>query len=258
MRPNSSRLSVIIPTMDSAHYIDLILEYYSSIGISTTVFVDSKTSDDTVTVAERYATVIPFDNAGATIEAVVEKLSTAGQSEFVLRLDDDELPSINMMKFVKAAIQVGAAEVYGFPRHQCAISTDRTLLTHIDHRARTHHRQWRLYCPAKVRFTGKCHTSGVDLAGLRCVSAPDDACMIHLDWALHGYEQRKAKIARYDAHTPGAGSYFRSYYLYEDVAGASERFRPCDLPEFRSTVRSVAERFPELCIKLKDQPLRPD
>jgi len=40
-------IKIIIPTINSAHYIDLILSYYRQIDIPVTVFVDSKTTDET-------------------------------------------------------------------------------------------------------------------------------------------------------------------------------------------------------------------
>lgn len=238
--------------MNSARYIDLILEYYSSFRIPTIVFVDSKTSDNTIAVAERFTRVIPIKNPGTTVEEVIQQISCSAGSEFVLRMDDDELPSIGMIEFAKTAVQSGSAAVYGFPRLQCAISIEGSLLEHLDHDAKNSHRQWRLYSPTKVGFTKGIHTPGIDLALSYCVPAPDDAYMIHLDWALHSYEQRKMKVARYDAHKLGAGSYFRYYYLYEDAPGANERFKLCDLPEFKLVARNIGKRFHELCIKRND------
>jgi hypothetical protein len=72
--------------------------------------------------------------------------------------------------------------------------------------------------------------------------------MIHLDWALHSYDQRKAKVRRYDEQTRGAGSYFGGHYLLEDVPGAKERFEPLDLPEFRAIARKISKRFRNFCM----------
>ena len=245
------RLSVILPTMDSAHYIDLILGYYQKIGVPTIVFVDAKSKDDTSAVAERFSEVVRIENSGTIAEEVIQQMSYAPQSEFVLRMDDDELPSVGMMEFVRnvAHKTEAEAEAYGFPRHQCAVSTDGRLLRHLDHSATTDHRQWRLYRPREVRFTKRIHTSGIETDDLRLLEAPDWACMIHLDWALHSHEQRSAKVQRYDAHTPGAGSFSKPYYLFEEVPGAKERFEPLDLPEFRSITRTISERFRNFCIQ---------
>jgi hypothetical protein len=234
--------------MNSARYIDLILSYYSSLDIPTTVFVDSKTIDNTSAIAERYARVVPIENQSTTSEGIIDQIAYAVQSEFVLRMDDDELPSIDMMNFVKSAVQQEGADAYGFPLRQCAVSIEGTLLSHIDHSDIGDKRHWRLFRPAKVRFTKRIHTPGIEVEGLHRIAAPYDACMIHLDWALHSYEQRRAKVQRYDAHTPGAGSYFRSYYLYEEVPLARQRFQSIDLPEFKSITHEILERFGELCV----------
>ena len=72
--------------------------------------------------------------------------------------------------------------------------------------------------------------------------------MIHLDWAVHTYEERKAKIERYDAHTANAGSKWRHFYVYEEDPHAKKRFEIFDLPEFDTVTRNLRGRFPELCI----------
>jgi hypothetical protein len=36
---------------------------------------------------------------------------------------------------------------------------------------------------------------------------PDDAFLIHLDWAVHNYAERLQKIERYDQHSPEGGTY---------------------------------------------------
>ena len=109
----------------------------------------------------------------------------------------------------------------------------------------------RLYQPAKVGFIGGLHTPGVVWKEeVNSVPAPVEASLIHLDWAVHSYEERRLKIERYDAHTPNAGTKWRSYYLYEEQPFSPATFHELRLPEFRQTCREISQRFEELCLPM--------
>ena len=78
--------------------------------------------------------------------------------------------------------------------------------------------------------------------------------MIHLDWTLHSYADRLAKVERYDQHTrgagtrflAGAGTHFRSFYLYEDMKN-KHQFCPIDRTEFDSTTEEIRKRIFDQC-----------
>ncbi len=78
--------------------------------------------------------------------------------------------------------------------------------------------------------------------------APSTASMIHLDWAVHTYDERKRKMERYDAHIPNAGTRWRSYYLYEEQESFGENFAELRLPEFGKTCAEISRRFQDLCL----------
>lgn len=243
----SDAVSVVIPTVNSSQYIDIILSYYQDHGIPVTVFVDDRSEDDTLAIARRYAseaTSLP-NPGGFVAEGLVEHMSRACRTPWVLRVDDDELPSEAMLEWVQQAIRSYDVDVWGFPRHQCAVSGKGKLLgagtiSPLDHR------QWRLYQPARVTYSHGLHLPGFDWKG-EARSAPVDACLAHLDWALHSYGERRRKVERYDAHSPGEGTRWRSYYLYEEQE-AAQAFCDLPLPEFEKVSLQLAERFPHLCV----------
>src|SRR5271154_2544360 len=99
-------IKIIIPTINSAHYIDLILSYYQKINLPVTVFVDSKTTDETASIAARYTReVVPFVNPATRVGEMIEGMSRHCCSRWVLRIDDDELPSTRMLEFVRRVIK---------------------------------------------------------------------------------------------------------------------------------------------------------
>jgi glycosyltransferase involved in cell wall biosynthesis len=242
-------LTIIVPTINSARYIDVMMQFYKrEICVPVTLFIDSKTTDNTWNIAESIAhKVVSAPNRHTRVGEIIEAMSGMCPTSWVLRLDDDELPSSGMMKFVHKAIQTDVADAYSFRRHQCAISREGTLLRHVDVDS-AEHKQWRLYRRDRVRFRTEGHTPGFHTQGLRLIDAPPEAAMIHLDWAVHSYDERKQKVFRYDAHTPNHGSIFRSYYLYEEQPYYQTRFEPLYLMEFDETCREISRRFSALTI----------
>jgi len=245
-------LSIVIPTINSSRYIDIILEFYRDHGIPVIVFVDDRSVDDTFAIAKRVAqNILSVSNPGAFVaEGLIERMSQACRTKWTLRIDDDELPSLALMKFVREAITHEDIDTYNFPRHQCAVSRTGKLLSHRD-LSPLDHRQWRLYQPAKVRFIHGVHTPGFSLdQDLRVEAAPSEASMIHLDWAVHTYDERRRKVERYDAHTENAGTKWRAFYLYEEQGASGNRFTELALPEFRKTTLEIARRFENLYVEI--------
>lgn len=250
--PQSDDLTIAIATVNSARYIDIILRYYREHGIAVTLFVDDRSVDDSLKKARALAPdAISTSNPGGFIaEGLLEKMSRACPTKWLLRIDDDELPSLAMMDFVRHAVRNDAPEVYAFPRQQCAVSRKGALLRHGQVSA-LDHRQWRLYQPARVEFTRGLHTPGIvwdEQAG--AVTAPLEASLIHLDWAVHSYDDRRRKIERYDAHTANAGTKWRSHYLYEEEPFAPATFSELPWPEFRPTALEISRRFPVRCLEV--------
>jgi glycosyltransferase involved in cell wall biosynthesis len=250
------RLSIVVPTINSASYIDVILKYYIDLGIPVYVFVDSKTHDGTFDIAKKYAHAAIMNNSKHAIEedtmpwvGAMQQFSQGSSAEWILRIDDDELPSEGLISFIADHVDNYEIEVVGFRRFQCAISKNGTLL-YSKQVSATGHRQFRLFRPSKVHFVvNAIHSPGYDLSKSKTYNAPDDAFLIHLDWAVHSYAERLQKIERYDQHTPEAGTYWRSFYLYEEAnALHPHSFAPLGASEFSSVGKEIATRFSELCV----------
>lgn len=110
------------------------------------------------------------------------------------------------------------------------------------------HRQFRLYRKDAVSYIGTGHTPGFRLDNIDFRFAPEEAAMIHLDWAIHSYAERKAKIERYDRHSPNHGSLYRSFYLFEEQEGYADGFHPLPIREVGELGHQLATRFPKLTL----------
>ena len=241
-RPRSDELSIIVPTVRSEKYLDLILDYYENYAVEVVVFVDSKSSERVrEIVAQRNFRSINVHNDSTRVGEIIELISHSVSGKWILRIDDDELPSGSLMNFVYEAVRRDEADVYGLIRHQCTVANDGKLLRSNSVSAHSH-RQWRLYKRETVIYRTDGHTPGFYLENLNAVPAPDEACLIHLDWALHSYEERRSKVEAYDIHTPGHGEIFRDYYLPEESGESIPNLRRLYLEEFDTLARQIAER----------------
>jgi len=242
-------LTIVVPTFNAAAFLDITLSYYTAIGLPITVFVDAKSTDDTALIAAQHTAEVKHQqNSSSVVEGMIQAISTQTGSDWILRLDDDELPSLGMLAYVAEIIGSSDTHAVGFVRQQCAVSLGQKLKASTIHHARDH-RQWRLYRAQHMQWTPAVHTAGFEPVAQHSVAAPDDAFMIHLDWSLHDYQSRLKKVRRYDEHTDGKGSMWRSFYLYEDDPNhGAEHFSLVNAPEFDKVCQRIATRFPANCI----------
>jgi glycosyltransferase involved in cell wall biosynthesis len=249
--PGEGGLSIVIPTINSARYIDIVLGFYLRHQIPVSVLVDDRSCDETFAIAKSLVSDTRLiRNCGTGMEDMLPSIAEMCPARWILRIDDDELPTLGMMQFVKEAMGHPEIDAYGFPRYQCAISRE-ALLLQAKAVSTSVHQQWRLYQPTRVTFHNTWHTPGFHPERIQ-TSAPASAILIHLDWAVHTYAERLEKIERYDAHTPGEGTKWRSYYLYEEADLAGQEFAELPLSEFAQTSVDIAQRFPDLCVELEN------
>jgi glycosyltransferase involved in cell wall biosynthesis len=248
--PLSPDVTVVIPTINSGRHIDIVLSYYRDHNLPVTVFVDDRSVDDTFEKAMKLTgnAIRVTNRALFAVEGMVKEISLWCPTKWLLRIDDDELPTLGLLEFIQTAIANESTAVFGFPRHQCAVSGNGNILRQPGVSTSVH-RQWRLYQPAKVRYTATLHTPGIEWdAEQTAEAAPLEASLIHLDWALHSYEERKRKVEDYDAQSRNGGSIWRDYYLYEENNPGKKGFVELDTPEFAKVGCEISRRFVHLCV----------
>ena len=95
---------VVIPTRDSSATIGVFLDAYRKIGIEPIYILDARSVDDSARVLKRMnATVHEFTPDRNFAEAGM--LAHAAQfidTEWALRMDDDEFPSIELIRWLSA------------------------------------------------------------------------------------------------------------------------------------------------------------
>jgi glycosyltransferase involved in cell wall biosynthesis len=216
------RWRVCIPTRDSARWIGVFLAEYRRLGVEPLYIVDSRSKDETLAILQgRGAETAVITPRGDFVEAgMIEAACAASNSEWILRMDDDELPSAALLRWIenvgvhsiRAAWMVSRRDLF---RHEGKIYYSRR-------RSAYHHVELPNYLAGHVRlhrtvglqFSGQLHTSG--LANLGPVGFAPEACFfVHCADLLLSRAQRLNKIRRYETIEAGSAWRFADEYLPE-------------------------------------------
>jgi hypothetical protein len=243
--------SIVIPTRDSAGWIGALLEHYAARGIVPTLLLDTRTKDDTKSVALHHGARIVDMPGFAFTEGVVAMTRDIVETPWALFVHDDEMPSDALFARLRtpppadtpaqsAAIsrrwawyQPGEPLCYGRSEHW----RDRIGLNGFDH-------HWRLFRPRDVTFVSQMHSDGFLID--RWLRLPPDAYLVHFEWVIRSRGQRVAKLRRYDRARYGYGRFFANMYVPEDQPPGAIDYIPFDTSEFDRLARVYyAMRGPE-------------
>jgi hypothetical protein len=234
-----SKITLVVPTIDSAAWIQSVVEFYDEIGIRPLYVVDSRTRDATREIlAEAKQDWIKVAAAAPRVEAMLPGILGRVHTAWVLRLDDDELPSPELLRCCDEAVDRCEAPVWGFPRLCLRWEPGRPTLDYSTFLtfgpAADMDRQWRLFRPDRVRLRDDVHTPGFD-STVR-TRAPADAFILHFDWILRSPARRREKAESYKAQ---AESGALRQVLYETVPDEWHQFVPLDHPRSLDFARRI-------------------
>jgi hypothetical protein len=244
LRPTlaTDAVRLVIITKNSAPWIGEILDAYARFGISPRVLLDGFSTDTTEDVLSRrradYDKIWP---ELPRVEAAIRLIGDHVDNRWVLRVDDDELPSRALLSWIDRNLEDFNSDVVGVPRRWLRLSADgcceysrHPLLCH---QAGAMDIQWRLFQPRKVQYTTDIHTPGFFVGN--ALVAPDTAYLAHFDWVIRSREARLSKIKNYDQQGEGAGSFFRDLYVWEDADIDSHGFQRLETREFDKLGRGL-------------------
>ncbi len=216
------RFRLIIPTRDSAAWIGAILDRHLSLGVSPLVVIDTRTSDNTRDIVlSRGVSFLEFTPRGDYPEAgMLEFAAENAGADWVLRLDDDELPSRALVEFVGSVGVKSKNQCWFFERRELYREDGRVVFSqspgkyplpdypqYLQPMGRLHHVD-------RVNYLEEVHTVGfreLKLFGF----APKDAFIVHLNCLLNSFSRRLSKVLRYEEIKPGVSWALADEYLPE-------------------------------------------
>ena len=225
--PRRATLSVAVMTAGPAERVTAILELLRPLAQEIIVAADDRARAEVVdgmaTVADRVI-VYPF------LEPVDRPLPWLFQEcrcDWMLTLDDDEVPSIELLDVLPDLLDDDRIVHYSLAR-RWLYPDARTYLADPPWQPDYQLRLFRTD-PRLIRFSDQLHTPIVPRGPGRFVQEP----IWHLDTMLRTREERRAKADRYEAMRPGMRAAGRAlnYAFYVPEARADARLAPVPTAE---------------------------
>lgn len=215
-----SDLTIICITKGEACCLPLLAKMTQDaqgLGASMLLFLDNNRGDFTPEFYEHGPAyfVLFLVNSGGYVESVLDYAVSKPETRYVLRLDDDERMSPEMISWL-ASGAYRASDHWKFPRAHLWRDESTFIAAHPlwpDH-------QTRLSVKEKAGGRTTVH-AGSPFGGGRL--AP---CYIeHHKFLIRSREEREEISARYEKLQPGAGTHFRSFSVPEEVFAPEQVFR---------------------------------
>ena len=200
----------------------MVLEFYRQHNVAPLFVVDARTIDNTrELIAAAGFSYLEFTPRGDYPEAgMLEFGANQAAVDWVLRLDDDELPSASLLAW---AGSVGAKS-----QNQCWFISRRELFASegkiFYSRSRGKypivtapdrlHPMARFFDRRSVRYREEVHTTGLEELKLYNF-APNENFIVHLNCLVHGVATRLDKIKYYESVKPGSSWQLADEYLPE-------------------------------------------
>jgi hypothetical protein len=244
----SDGFRVVVPTRDSAPWVAALADAYHRAGVRPLFIVDSRSGDGTHAVLKTLGAdaveVLPADNC---VEDIVWRIPSLTDARWVLRIDDDEMPSAALLQWVRVHLHAFTLPTVAFPR-RWALRTSDGILSYAEHKQLYYIEsqpdlldpQIRLYQPDKVNYFRRIHSPGFTAEGGTHI-APPEAFICHFDWIARSFEQRHAKLLRYEAALPGCGSALLYFYLPELLHPTDRCEQPFQSREFDALAAVFAQ-----------------
>ncbi len=203
--------TIQIPVFNETTALEFSTFYFARLGVEVRYIMDTQRTPEAEVVFKRLGLKpLYFDNDMPFIENGYENFASMSPTDWILRLDCDEVPSPDLINYCATFIEQGHEGVAGFERHQVYWNDGRFFTATNDRFQPSAQKQWRLFNRTKVDFNRNIHTPGIHVVDPE--KAPSGADIYHLSWVFLSWEDRLKKAARYDSH--GQPEYTRQNQLF--------------------------------------------
>ena len=215
---SQSPFTIIVPVFEETDALTFSNFYFNKLGLHPIYALDSKRISRRAEVEKLLGrSVAIYENPGNCIEASYQNLAALSSTDWVLRIDCDEIPNQAMLEHC-ARFTMHPTDAY------CGFNRD-DLIWRDTHFERLNYAplfvdtQFRLFNRTKVKFLNRIHTPGFHvpkwkLPFLPDWNAPRKARLYHLQRVFITPQQRAAKLARYNA--AGQDQQFNSWSARPD------------------------------------------
>lgn len=235
---------IVVPTRDSARWLGSFHNGYRRLGIEPIYLFDTRSRDCTREILQDLgAEVINVEPRYDRVEAMLSATLAIPSAEWVVRFDDDELPSAGLIKWLDESLGAVVEPCLAISRRDLFVRGGQLCFSRMEHFYFLQgdptflDPQWRGFRPRDVRFNDAIHSPGfaVEVFG----TVPQSAYFAHFDWIVRSLQQRQAKIRRYESQSPGSGWPFAHFYLPELHHPQASRWTPIETDEFNPLITEL-------------------
>ena len=228
--------TIQIPVYNETQALVFSSFYFERMGFKPRYVLDAQRTPETEELLiELGHELTYFQNDKPFIENGYFNFSQSAPTEWILRLDCDEVPSRGLIEFCKEFVEHGGSGIVGFDRHQLIWKEGAFFTATTARFVPSTQRQWRLFNREHVTFDRNIHTPGIIVNDP--VVAPPEAEIYHLSWIFLSWEDRVKKASRYDGHGQAAFNRENQLFVLEDAA-----FRRLEAPFLTKTFGDYSER----------------
>jgi hypothetical protein len=192
------KLSLCIATKNSAGYIEKLLRVGRSFADEVVVAVDASSNDLTERICHENADRVFSVESPGYVERILPWLNEQCEGDWILRLDDDELPSEGLIEILPSLMNDREMTHYHL-RRRTMIGEDRTRWI----AQRPWWPDWKLRLfrniPSIVRIPGRLHT-GYEVKGASRFLYRGS--IYHYDFVYHDEQHRREKVRQYEIISP--------------------------------------------------------
>ena len=238
----NSRIAVVIPTVNSARWLGHVIDYYQNIDLKVVFAVDTRTSDKTTSLlSAKGSKYVLVRGKHPRVESLIGEIMAKIDAEWIIRIDDDELPSPGMLRWVDKVIGTRAHATWGFPRVYCRYDVRKRELEYSQFLPigplAGRDRQWRLFRRNEVELSDRLHTPGFVAQNKR--PAPDSAILFHFDWVVRSRLMRAQKVKTYEEQDAALARSLAHLSLYETVPRSWHMFTQLSFEPYRQFARKA-------------------
>ncbi len=197
-----SAFTIIVPVFEETDALAFSHYYFAALGLQPIYALDSKRIQRRAEVENLLGCEVAiYENPGACIEASYDRLAALSPTDWILRVDCDEMPNAEMLAYCASFVARPTDAYCGFDRDD--LLWRGTHLERLKYAPLFVDTQFRLFNSTKVQFLSRIHTPGFrvpkwKLPFVPIWNAPSRARLYHLQRVFITQAQRVEKLARYN------------------------------------------------------------
>ncbi len=219
-----SRVTLVVPTTASEGWLEHVIDFYNDINVPVAFAVDARTSDESRGLLSAKGAVCIDMGQDQQVDFLTPEIFKLVGTDWILRLDDDELPAPAVLNFVDKAVEHAPEFVWGFPRVHCRYDNQSGELQYSQFLPfgpfAKADLQWRLMArpgtPTQQRAAGR------------------EALLLSFDWVVRSFVERVARLKCRDGQTIPS---LAPLYLQEAIPENWHMFAPLPNQKYKEFAR---------------------